>query len=109
MICNSCSQIYGKDIALCPYCDKENPTKYYIVCNRYTDGWVKMFWRHPFNGYTRDLNIAAKHTLKEVEDRNYRFPIITEETISENGKYDDFLIAENDVELLGKKMICILN
>ena len=35
--------------------------------------------------------------------------VITKQNLKNRGKYDTYYIAIDDVELIGKKMICVLN
>lgn len=78
--------------------------KYYIVSNKHTEGYTKTFWRPNSNGYTINLDEAGTYN-KEDE----KYPIINKANLSNWGKYDNFLIAVEDIELLGKRMVCILN
>lgn len=81
----------------------EDKKKYYIVSNKHTEGWTRTFWRPNDNGYTINLNEAGLYDLGK------RYPLITKDNIKDWGEYDTFYIDVNDVELLGKKMTCVLN
>lgn len=76
---------------------------YYIVSNKHTEGYIRTFWRANSNGYTLNLDEAGKYELDN------KYPLITKDNASDWGLYDTFYIAVEDVELLGKKMTCILN
>ena len=77
---------------------------YYIVCNKHASGFTRLFWKSDSCGYTKDLNEAGIYKGNEM-----KLPIISKENLNDKGKYDNFFITVEDVELLGKKMACILN
>lgn len=89
------------------YRDCKNSNTFYIVSNEHTHDIVRTFWKENSNGYTVNLNEAGIYTYEKVEKLG--FPIINEDNINMRGKYRDFAISVKDVELIGKKMICILN
>lgn len=77
--------------------------EYYIVSNKHTEGYIRTFWRAKNNGYTINLDEAGIYKLDD------RYPIITKHNLADKGKYGTYYIAVEDVELLGKRMTCILN
>ena len=81
---------------------------YYIWSRKWTEGWVNTFWRPGNCGYTIDLNQAGIYSKKDIGG----FPVLTRKNIKKlkySKSHDTFCIAVEDVELLGKKMVCILN
>ena len=84
--------------------------KYYIVNNRYSQGKeYRLFWGTEYCGHTVDLNKAGVYYENELLTSGHDFPEINKDNIKDWGKYDDFIIATHDIELLGRKMECILN
>ncbi len=84
------------------------PKKYYIWSKKWTDDYNHKFWGPNKSGYTRDLNDAGVFTEDEIAE----FPVITKENLHEmkcHSRETSFAIAVEDVELLGKKMVCVLN
>lgn len=77
--------------------------KYYLVSNKHTSGYVRTFWKPDGNGYTVNLDEAGLYDLTN------KYPLITKENLSTRGKYETYFIAIEDIELIGKKMTCILN
>jgi hypothetical protein len=77
--------------------------KYYIVSNKHTEGYIRTFWKSNDCGYTMNLNDAGLYDLSK------RYPLITKDNLQDRGKYDTYYISVDDIELIGKKMICILN
>lgn len=85
---------------------------YYIWSKKHFDNGNLVFWGPGFSGYTVDLNNAGIFTLDEVAKSSYNFEIITKENVHQvksSSKYlnDSFLIACDDVELLGRKILKI--
>jgi hypothetical protein len=85
----------------------QNIGQYYIISNKLTKGLTRTFWKANSDGYTIDLGEAGIYTEDDIEFK--RYPLITKENLSNWGSYDNFFIAVEDVQLLGKKMICIMN
>lgn len=79
--------------------------EYYLVSNEKTDGFVRTFWRPEGRGYTINLDEAGLYSL----DYSKEYPLIDRSNIGERGRFDDFYIHRDDIELIGKKMACILN
>lgn len=77
--------------------------KCYIVSNKHTEGYTRTFWRPDSNGYTINLDEAGIYELDN------KYPLITKENLKDRGKYETYYIAVEDVELIGKRMTCILN
>jgi hypothetical protein len=77
--------------------------KCYVVSNKHTEGYTRTFWKPRSSGYTIDLNQAG------IYEPDNRYPLITKDNLKDRGKYDTYYIPVDEVELLGKKMICILN
>lgn len=68
--------------------------KFYIWSKKHTQGYNHIFWGPNKCGYTIE------------------FPVITKENLHEMKYHDEhtsFAIAVEDVELLGKKMVCVMN
>lgn len=105
--CKSKEETYSDICIKCNKCGrfdkKKENKKYYIVSNKHTEGYIRTFWKFNNDGYTINLNEAGKYNLDE------KYPLITKNNIKDWGEYDTFYIAVEDVELLGKRMICILN
>jgi len=84
---------------------------YFIWSKKWTRGeYVRTFWRPEEKGYTIDLNQAGIYNLQEI--KNLGFPILTKKTakrLKYTGHYDSIAVATDDIELLGRKMECILN
>ena len=62
--------------------------EYIIVCNEHKGVFAGtlLFWGHKtednekrsFGGYTSDIDKCEMYTLKEIEEKNYRFPVYEE-------------------------------
>jgi len=80
--------------------------EYYIVSNEHTEGLVRAFWKDEGRGYTINLEEAGLFILEEYNDE---YPLVTKDDLRQMTQADDFMIHKDNLELLGKKMICILN
>lgn len=96
----------------------EQDKRYYIYSHKHTSGWNRTFYRPNHSGYTINLEEAGIYTEADYEkDKKYN-PIITSramlnyltrKNIAHNA-YDTFYIPVDRVfEILGKKMVCVLN
>ncbi len=89
------------------YCDCKNSNTFYIISNEHTHDIVRALWKADNNGYTFDLKEAGIYTLEQVEKLG--FPIVDGSNLNMIGKYNDFAISVKNIELIGKRMVCILN
>lgn len=95
------------------YCDGKwdiydfEEDEYYIVSNKHTDGLIRTFWASDNNEYTINLDEAGIYTQKDVDKKDY--PLITKDNLNDKCLYDTYFINTKDIELIGKKMTCILN
>lgn len=82
--------------------------EYVIVCNEHKGMFAGalLFWGHKtednekrsFGGYTSDIDNCEMYTLKEIEEKNYHFPIYNEEmSFYEFLKLDDVIIKKSDL------------
>ena len=86
--------------------------KYYIWSRKHTKDYNCIFFGPHWSGYARDLNFAGIYSEEDMQKDVEHYPLITRENIREikhSPGHSAFYIAVEDVELLGKKMICILN
>jgi hypothetical protein len=91
---------------------KDKVKYYYIWAKEYSKKSDLVFWGPGFAGYTSDLNGAGIFTLDEIKKSSYKFEIITKDNVqsiksSKENQDDSFLIACDDVRLLGKKVVKI--
>ena len=77
--------------------------RYFIVSNKHTNGYLRTFWKPNDNGYTINLDEAGVYHLDN------RYPLVTKDNLNDRGKYETYFIAVKDIELIGKRMTCILN
>lgn len=88
---------------------------YVIVCNRHKGigNSTLLFWgsytedeaaRRSFGGYTSDINMCEKYTLKEIEKE--KFLIYGRDCNYDNfRKFDDFAIEIKRLKRLGRPML----
>lgn len=82
--------------------------EYIIVCNEHkgTFAGALLFWGHKtedsekrsFGGYTSDIDKCEMYTLKEIEEKNYRFSVYEEGmSFYDFIKLDDVVIKKRDL------------
>ena len=82
--------------------------EYIIVCNEHKGVFAGalLFWGHKtednekrsFGGYTSDIDKCEMYTLKEIEEKNYRFPVYEEGmSFYDFIKLDDVVIKKRDL------------
>jgi hypothetical protein len=91
---------------------KDKTKFYYIWSKKHSKGFDFVFWCPSFSGYTSNLDDAGIYTIDEIQKSSYRFETITKENIrkiksGKENRNDSFLIACDDVQLLGRKVVKI--
>jgi hypothetical protein len=92
--------------------NKDKTKFYYVWSKKHSNGSDLEFWGPSFSGYTSNLDDAGIYTLEDILKSSSRFETITKETVrqivsSKENRDDSFLIACDDVQLLGKKVVKI--